>query len=112
MPAHEARWPSVGNTAMSAPISAGMTSAERWPTPGMEQSSSTSVAKGPVATSIRSLSVPMSSSRSRRGPAPLSCLVRHSGTHHHLGLADIDAGATLDELVELLHLRPGLLRHL
>src|SRR6266536_6593942 len=50
-PAQEARWPAVGNTAMSAPISAIMHSAARLPTPVMVSRWSRATAKrgdGPV----------------------------------------------------------------
>ena len=45
-PAQEARWPALGKTVMSVPISAMITSAERRCTPGIVHNSSTAGAKG------------------------------------------------------------------
>ena len=45
-PAQEARWAAVGNWPVSGPISATMTSAARWSTPGMVSNSATCSAKG------------------------------------------------------------------
>ena len=63
-PAHEARWPDVGNTLMSTPISARITSALRWPTPGMLSRRSRRPSKGAIAVSIRTERAAMSASRS------------------------------------------------
>src|SRR5208283_3825487 len=45
-PAQEIRWPSVGNRPMSTPISAAMTSALSWLTPGIVLEDSDRCAKG------------------------------------------------------------------
>src|SRR5687768_11933466 len=46
VPAHDARWPAVGKTDMSAPVSAMMTSAFRLLIPGTVASSSRAALKG------------------------------------------------------------------
>ena len=54
IPAHEHRWPAVGNRAMSMPISATITSAAWRFTPGIVTSRSDAAAKGAIAVAIRS----------------------------------------------------------
>ena len=51
-PAQDARWPAVGNTLMSAPVSAMITSATRVETPGMVVSTSRVRRKGSIDASI------------------------------------------------------------
>src|SRR5664280_1176911 len=55
-PAQEARCFGLGNTVMSAPVSATTTSAVCCPTPGMEQIRSQNARNGVIARSIRWLS--------------------------------------------------------
>jgi hypothetical protein len=65
-PAQLARCRAVGNTLMSIPISATMTSAVRRATPVRLLASSTPAAKGPSCSSIASESRPICSSRKSR----------------------------------------------
>src|SRR5215208_6457636 len=57
--AQEARWRLDGNTLMSTPISATITSALRRPTPGIESSSTSADAKGAICSSIRAEQAPI-----------------------------------------------------
>ena len=57
-PAQHARWPAVGNTFMSAPVSAMITSATRVDTPGMVVSTSRVRQKGSIDSSILAVKSP------------------------------------------------------
>src|SRR3954466_7049148 len=63
IPAHEARWPEVGNRLMSTPISAIRVSAVLRSTPGIVSRSSTSPEKGAITRSISELNPAIDSSR-------------------------------------------------